>query len=130
MPTKIRYILLLAMVSVMIISCSKDKLDEDSLVCDEPISYEDVREIITNSCGYAPCHNGLGGLDNYNNFAGLESNLNSGLFSSRVLTTRDMPPSYAEGDENLTPPDPDPTSLTQEEIDLIRCWERNDFSEF
>ena len=118
------------MASTVIISCAKDQLDEDSLVCPDPIIYEDVREVISNSCGYNGCHTGLGDLSNYNNYAGLESALNSSLFSSRVITARDMPPSYAKGDDTLDPPDPDPTSLTQEEIDLLRCWERNGFSEF
>ena len=115
---------------MVIIACSKDKLDEDSLNCPDPIVYEDVRDIISNSCGYAPCHNGINRGENYNNFAGLESYLSTGNFTSRVLLSRDMPPSYALGDDNLDPPDPDPTTLTQEEIDMLRCWERNGFSEY
>ena len=118
------------MASMVIVACSKDKLPEDSLVCDETIVYNDVREVISNSCGYSGCHNGIDRGENYNNFAGLESYLNSGGFTSRVITVRDMPPSYAEGDQTLDPPDPDPTSLNQSEIELLRCWERNDFSEF
>ena len=130
MSTKIKYILFLAMASIVIIGCSKDQLSEESLVCEEPIVYDDVRALISGSCGYAPCHNGLGGLDNYNNFAGLENQLSSGAFSSRVLITRDMPTADAPGDPNANPPDPDPTSLTQEEINLLKCWERNGFSQF
>lgn len=120
MTAKIRHILVFALASMVIIACSKDKLDEDSLVCEEPINYEDVRDLITNSCGYSGCHTGLADLKNYNNYAGIESALGSGLFSSRALIARDMPPSYATG----------VTFLTDEEIDLLRCWEQNDFSEF
>ncbi len=120
MTTKIRYVLLLAMASIVIIACSKDQLDSDALICEEPIIYEDVRNIITASCGYVDCHNGFSSLANYNNFAGLESQLSNGSFSNRSLITRDMPPTYATG----------PLSLTEEEIDLLKCWEQNGFSEF
>ena len=118
------------MASFLIIACSKDQLDEESLVCEEPIVYDDVRTLISKSCGYSPCHNGLGSLDNYNNFAGLDSHLSSGAFTSRVLIIRDMPTADALGDPNASPPDPDPTSLTEEELNLLKCWEQNDFSEF
>jgi len=120
MTTKIKYILLLAMASILIIACSKDQLDVESLICEEPIVYDDVRGVISASCGYTECHNGLGSLDNYNNFAGIESHLSSGGFSSRVFISRDMPPSYAVG----------ATSLTEEELNLLKCWEQNGFSEF
>ena len=120
MTTKIKYILLFALASMVIIACSKDKLDEDSLACPDPIDYQDVRVLVSNSCGYSGCHNGIDRGENYNNFAGLESFLISGNFSSRVLSARDMPPSNASG----------VTFLTDEEIDLLRCWEQNDFSEF
>ena len=120
MITKIRYILLLAMASIIIIACSKDQLNGESLICEEAIVYDDVRTIISASCGYTACHNGIDRGENYNNFAGLESYLSSGLFSSRVLITRDMPPSNAIG----------PTSLTEEQIKLLQCWEQNGFSEF
>ena len=117
---KIKYILLLMMASILIVSCSKDQLDTESLICEEPVVYDDVRGVISASCGYTECHNGLGSLDNYNNFAGIETYLFSGAFSSRVFISRDMPPSYAVG----------ATSLTEEELNLLKCWEQNGFSEF
>lgn len=120
MTAKIRFILLLVMTSMVIVACSKDKLDGEALVCEEPVKYEDIRDIISNSCGYSDCHNGIDRGENYNNFAGLESYLTSGNFTSRVLIARDMPPSYATG----------ATSLTDEEIKLLQCWEQNGFSEF
>jgi len=120
MTTKIIYILLFAMTSMLIMACAKDKLDGEALVCEEPIVYDDVREVLSNTCGYSGCHNGIDRGENYNNFAGLDSYLKSGNFSSRVLSARDMPPSYATG----------ATSLTDEEIKLLQCWEQNGFSEF
>lgn len=108
------------MASMLIIACSKDQLNGESLICEEEIVYDDVRDVITASCGYSGCHNGINQDENYNNFAGLESYLDNGSFSSRVFVTRDMPPSNATG----------PTSLTEEELKLLQCWEQNGFSEF
>ena len=119
MTAKLRLIVLLAMVSVIVISCSKDKLDDGAVVCEEPIVYDDVRSIISQSCGYVGCHNGIN-LDNLNSFAGLENSLNSGSFTQRVIDTDNMPPANATG----------PTSLTLEQLDLLRCWQQNGFSEF
>lgn len=130
MTAKIRYILLLAVASLVFFACSKDQLDGESLICEETIVYEDVRDVISASCGYTPCHNGIDRGENYNNFAGLESYLKSGSFSSSVLIVRDMPPGDAQGNPNANPPDDNPTSLTDEEIKLIQCWEQNGFSEF
>lgn len=120
MIAKIRYILLFALSVLVIMACSKDKLDGEALNCEEPIIYDDVRELVTTTCGYSGCHNGIDRGENYNNFAGLESYLNSGGFTSRVLSVRDMPPSYATG----------ATSLTAEEIELLQCWEQNGFTQF
>lgn len=120
MTTKIKYILLPAIASILIMACSKDQLDAESLICEVPVVYDDVRDVISASCGYTECHNGLGSLDNYNNFAGLESHLSSGRFSSRVFIARDMPPSNAAG----------ATSLTEAELNVLKCWEQNGFSEF
>lgn len=120
MNTKIRFILLFAFASILIIACSKDQLNGESLVCEEAIVYDDIRTIISASCGYTDCHNGIDRGENYNNFAGLESYLSSGSFTARVLTARDMPPTYATG----------ATFLTDDEILLLKCWEQNGFSEF
>lgn len=120
MTSKIRYILLFAIASIMIIACSKDQLDVKELICEEDIVYSDVRTLISESCGYTDCHNGFKSLDNYNSYAGLERHLQSGEFSARTLITRDMPTPDATG----------PTSLTEEQIKLLQCWEQNGFSEF
>lgn len=120
MTAKIRYILLLGMASIVSIACSKDQLDGSALVCEEAIIYDDVRTVISESCGYIGCHNGIDRGENYNNFAGLESYLSSGAFSSRVLITRDMPFTNPNG----------PEALTDDQIKLLQCWEQNGFSEF
>ena len=52
MITKIKYILLLMMATILIVSCSKDQLDTESLICEEPVVYDDVRGVISASCGY------------------------------------------------------------------------------
>ncbi len=128
MTTKI-YIVLLFIASIVVIACSEDKIVEETLECDEVISYQDVKGVIAASCGYVGCHNGSNAA-NYDTYEKLENVLSSGKFTSRTLLQRDMPPGEAEGDPNLEPPDPNPTFLTDEEINLLKCWEENGFSEF
>jgi len=110
-----------ALASLVMVACTKDQLDGEALICEESVVYEDIRNIMSQSCGYSGCHNGIDRGENYNTFAGLESSLSSGLFSSRVLLSRDMPPDYAVNG---------PTSLTIEQIEMLQCWEQNGFTEF
>ena len=123
MTARIRYILLLVIATTIVISCSKEKLAESSLDCgDDPIIYEDVSTLISGSCGYSGCHTGTAS-SNYNNFAGLKNALNNGDFSFKVFDIRDMPPKKDEEGNPITP-------LTQEELDLLLCWNENGYSEF
>ena len=108
------------MASLVIISCSRDQLNSESLVCEEAIIYDDVREVIFETCGTSGCHDGITEA-NYNNFAGIETILDNGRFSERTLVIRDMPPNYATVG---------PKFLSEEQLNLLQCWEQNGFSEF
>lgn len=102
-------------------SCSKDKLIIEEDPCEENVNYNaDIQQIIETNCAYSNCHDGSGAAPgNYRTYLGLLPFLNQAFFGTRVVDQRDMPPSYATG----------PIALTQEEIDLIKCWIENDYAE-
>ncbi len=104
----------------LIISCSKDKLDPNADNCPDVITYEaDIKPIVDRTCSYSGCHDGANAPGNYNSFAGLSPFLNDSKFKARVIDRQDMPPNYSDG----------PTSLTQEELILIRCWMNGGYKE-
>lgn len=102
-------------------ACTSDALAEPVMLpCDDltPTYEADVREIIERTCAYSGCH--LGGAPGlYDDYDGLLSGLESGIFRQRVITAKDnptlgMPPNYA--------PDGRAEDLTADELMIITCW--------
>ncbi len=97
---------------VIYASCTRDVAPE--ITCEGVASYDtNIKTVIETNCSYSGCHDGSPGVPGvYLDFDGIEPSLNDGTFEERVANRSDMPPSYATG----------PTTLTQEELDLIICW--------
>ena len=102
-------------------ACTSDALPEpvEPTCTDEDRTYEaDIRPIIEQTCAYAGCH--LGSAPGvYNDYDGLLSALESGLFRERVISQEanpnvGMPPNYS--------PDDRQQDLTAEQLSLISCW--------
>jgi hypothetical protein len=107
-------------ISLTILSCSRTEIPFGSTEnCDPELNYTDnIAEIINSSCAYSGCHlNSAPGI--YTSYEGLKGSIDNGEFFTRVLSIRDMPPSYA--------PDDKPQELSAEEIELINCWAENDY---
>ncbi len=122
---------LLFFLSIMVLSqsCTSDTLPEPAPAedCDQvEVSYDlNIKALIDRSCSYSGCH-----LDvapgRFNTYQGLLGDLQNGKFEQRVLTLRadpilGMPPNNA--------PEGRPKDLSQEELDLIRCWLEKGFPE-
>lgn len=115
-------------VSLFFVACTNDSLGEPQMGdCDNlDVTYVSlIKPLIDESCAYSTCH-----LDtapgNYTSYDGLLPSLQNGEFRNRVLNIKDdptlgMPPAFS-------PPDR-PTNLTEEELNLIRCWLDNNFPE-
>lgn len=115
-----RFHLLLFFASIVVFSCSKDKLDPNTDVCTEEITYtQEIRTIINSTCAYAGCHDGSGAPGDYTTFKAMQPALDDRDFMRRVIETQDMPPPYSIG----------PTSLSPEEYILMRCWILGGFQE-
>lgn len=116
-----RYLYYCLLFALVLSACTKDVLPrpEPSECGTVSLTYEaDIRPIIETSCAYAGCHLGEApGI--YTSFAGVELDIERGLFRLRVIDLRSdeavgMPPDYA--------PDGRPKDLTEAELILIECW--------
>ena len=105
--------------TVALISCNYDSVDVDETECIIEVTYSGVvKDIINQNCAYSPCHNGSGdGPGDFRTYDGLETYLESGLFKERAVDIRDMPPNNAPGPKQLSPT----------EIDILKCWIKDDY---
>ena len=95
-------------------SCTRDKIMEVESDCLELITYDEhMRPLINASCGYSGCHLGGAAPGDFTNYGGIAKLINNGQIESRVVIARNMPPSNATQG---------PSVLTEEEIELFKCW--------
>ena len=101
-------------------ACSSDKMPDDAVDCQDVVVYSDVRTTNQYVLFYiSGCHDGVGQAPgNYKSYEGIQAYFDNGQFTTRTLQTRDMPPDYAVNG---------PKTLTIEEIELIMCWNENDY---
>ena len=115
-------------VFLFLAACTNDSLGEPQMGdCENlDVTYVSlIKPIIDESCAYSTCH-----LDTapgtFNSYAGLLPALENGEFRNRVINLKDdptlgMPPAFSPADR--------PSSLTEEQLNLIRCWLDNNFPE-
>lgn len=119
----------LVLLSLFGFQCTADQLPEPKTAqdCDaQSITYEsEIQYILETNCAYSGCH-----LDSapgvYTTYEGVLGVLGQGSFLERVVTLRDdpilgMPPDFVPSNR--------PTSLSEEELRLIRCWLEAGFPE-
>ncbi|RMF21163.1 MAG: hypothetical protein D6765_15900 [Bacteroidetes bacterium] len=89
-----------------------------------------VKPIIDESCAYAGCHDGLGGIGpgDYTTYDGMLPVLNGGQFKDRVFDRRDDPVVGMPPDKSVYP-ESQKDNLTSGELDLLRCWMEAGFPE-
>lgn len=106
---------------VLCLGCSRDTIIINPGDCSEDVTYvSDAREIIDLTCSYSGCHDGSGAAPgSFRTYNGINAFLTPDKFERRAIEIRDMPPSNALG----------PTSLTQEQIEILACWIENDYKE-
>lgn len=117
-----RFSLLFTIIIASVFACKKDDKCEASY-------NTNVKAIIDNACSYSGCHSGGDagmwvpeGSEDYTTFAGLQDNINNGLFKERTLDSLNMP-------DPMWTPDGNPKFLTQEELDILTCWAENGYPE-
>ena len=124
------YTLVLSVTSILL-SCSRDKLEESQVECDDSVTYSTViKPIIDESCAYSGCHDGGAGIGpaDYTRYDGMLRHLNAGSFRSRTIDQKDspsigMPPDMSVYTESLK------DDLTEDELEMITGWLDNGFPE-
>lgn len=122
----------LFVITLVALACTNDVLPppQSPAFCDDiaPTYNADVKPIMEESCTYAGCHNGAGGVTstNYTSYNLLLPILNNGDFRSRVLGQKKdpvfgMPPDRSVYSESLK------DDLTEEELQIIECWLNDGF---
>jgi hypothetical protein len=102
------YRIIYALLFTVLIACNNEEQLDD---CNITYSYEtDVKSIISLKCGSAGCHNSEFGGD-FSTYEGVYEKVNSGTF-------------YTELDEGTMPPISKP-QLTDEELNVLKCWSLN-----
>jgi len=117
--------------SMLVLSCSRDKLEESEVECDDTVTYSNIiKPIIDESCAYSGCHDGGAGIGpgDYTKFSGIVRDLNNGSFESRTINQKDSP-SIGMPPDNSVYPESLKDDLTQEELDMIMCWLDNGYPE-
>lgn len=109
-------------------SCMSKKLEQVMPeLCDTSmVTYDShIKDIIDNSCAYAGCHDGAGGVGtgNYTSFNEIDKtgHLGNDSFKDRVIDQKDdtsvgMPPNQSAWPQSLK------DDLTEEELELVQCW--------
>lgn len=103
-------------------ACDTDKLPPVSAIDCSSVNYTydmEAKAIIDATCAYSGCHVSGFSDGDFSNYNGMLSRLENESIAERVLNDRDMPPNYADG----------PTSLTEEQFEIINCWIQNGYPE-
>lgn len=104
----------IVVIAVLLSACTADMVEPPE-VCEDFKSYDNgIREIVRSSCNLSGCHDGSGGVGNYNTYNGIKGSLESGEFKQLVIIEKTMPKSG---------------SLTEEEFEELRCWSENGYPE-
>jgi hypothetical protein len=103
-------LLLFAICSMGVISCTNDKGEAPTLGC-TPMSYTaDIMPIVTAKCATTGCHvSGGTGTGDFTTYAGFKAKVDGGQLNNRLYIAKDMPPGGSP-------------QLSQEELDKIKCW--------
>lgn len=102
-------------------SCTRDMVMVAESTCLEEVTYDqDIRPIMNVTCAYSGCHNGSSAPGDFRSYEGVSKFFDGGLISRRVTVSRDMPPDYATLG---------PTMLSEEELEIFKCWVQSGYPE-
>ena len=98
----------------LLFSCSKD--ESKTVECDgSNLTYDSgIATIINTSCNSSGCHGANSSNGVFTSFAGLAGAIKNGSFNNRVINKQDMPKG---------------SSLSQTQLNQIKCWIDNGYPE-
>jgi hypothetical protein len=106
----------LFLVVVVLFSCSKDEEKSIAVACDgSNLTYNSgVSSIINSNCTDSGCHNSGSQHGGFTSYSGIKPLLTNGSFNSSVIVNQSMPKG---------------SSLTQSQLNKLKCWVDNGFPE-
>lgn len=111
---KLVSVIFICLAFMLIFSCTRDRIMAVEGECLEEITYDEhMRPLINGTCAYNGCHLGGAAPGDYSDYEGIARYIDGGLIENRVLIARNMPPSNASQG---------PSVLTEEELELFKCW--------
>ncbi|HHM20865.1 MAG TPA: hypothetical protein ENJ20_02475 [Bacteroidetes bacterium] len=118
-------------------ACTSDKLppNDSPAFCDNlfPTYSQDVKTIIDESCAYSGCHDGAGGIGpfNYTDYKTLSDYLDTkmAVFRDRVFDQKEDPVIGMPPDQSVYP-ESFKDDLTEQELEVLRCWLDSGYPEF
>ncbi|MEO1259966.1 MAG: hypothetical protein AAFZ15_14325 [Bacteroidota bacterium] len=111
------------------VACTNDELPPSMTpeFCDDIDAFytTNVKPIMDESCAYAGCHDGAGGIGpgDYTNYASLSTYLDTRIESvrNRVFEIADNPSLGMPPDQSVYPFS-QKDDLTEEEMNILECW--------
>ena len=98
--------------------CSKDDEKETlTVACDGSnlVYNSGISAIINSNCNASGCHNSGSSHGDFTTYSGLQGFTTNGSFNNRVINLQDMPQGSA--------------TLTQSQLNKLKCWVDNGFPE-
>lgn len=107
--------ILMMLLSVSIFGCSKED-KKMSVTCDgSNLAYNTgISSIINANCNNSSCHGSNSPHGSFTTYSGLQGVISNGAFNSQVIVNQTMP----QG-----------SSLTQSELNKLKCWVDNGYPE-
>jgi uncharacterized membrane protein len=106
-----KYIVILFLISIAIISCGKPEDNSPPADCSKVVAtYSEIKKITASSCNSSGCHGQGSGNGDFTTHAGIKAKADNGTLKNRVVVKKDMPPGKR---------------LTTEQIHQIECWINN-----
>jgi hypothetical protein len=128
---------IILILAILLWQCDADTVDPGRGCDTISVKYDDtdpmvtkVKDIINETCAYAGCHDGAGGIGpgDYSTFDGLLEDLENGSFASRVITQKDNPVIGMPPDKSVYP-ESQQDSLSTVQLEIITCWLQEGFPE-
>lgn len=113
---RIIVVLCIGILTLSLNSCKKNSADPiDACDTAETVSFSnDIVPLLNSTCAYSGCHTVAFASGDFTAYAGVAEKASAGSLLARVVTVKDMPPSYA--------PDDKPQELSTCDIELFSSW--------
>ena len=109
---KLNYLFIFVLTFLVAVSCKKEELQTPECDGSNPTYDSEISLIINQNCTH--CHGTNSSNGDFTSYAGMSTVINNGRFEQEVLIDQTMPQNG---------------SLSQDELNTIKCWVENGYPE-